>query len=498
MAGFEHLDRSFDLGPVRLASRAVFVAEGYGLANPHGNLTDAAVDWLVEQARSGWGMVLLGVDAPGCPTLAGLTPETVEKLQHATRLVEVALAFHEPVSWGEAFERFRAAGIRVFEAPNPVAARPDGVAMGVRVQSPDGLETQPQADWLHLGPDHARRLELVGGTLRQPYGEELQGVPGKLPVPLMFSGRVKDAVAAERVLQYYPVDLVGIGRGAVAAPELLDRARQGEDWMPCTGCMACLAPARFPEVGCAVTPKDVALPYGGSSWDFVGGSAAALRLALELDARGHNVRVFLAGEPVGGSLRRRGRIPQQAESMEAAVYLRQELRRSGIEMSPDFPSQLDADFAVASFPPRLEPEPGWAVGEAWLSALDILVESLEDRGPFAVWGDTLLATEIAAFFTMTARPVTLVCEPSRLAADTHPAWARHYRPWLRERRVPVGLDVPAVATHVVAGRRAEPDPRMTAVREMRADVIEVPDAYEPFAQRDALEAAFREALQRFD
>lgn len=495
MSRLDRLDTPLTLGPVRLANRAVLLAESYGLASEHGGLSDLAFDWLVEQAREGWGMIMLGLDAPGCPSSAALDPEALRRLHEATRSVEVALAYHVDEPWSEREDAFVAAGTRVFERFDGSIDRT--VLVGRRVATPDEVTAVEGADFVHLGPSPSARRSLVGGTLRQPYGYELQGLAPPQPIPVLFSGRVKDAVSAERVLQYYPVDLVGIGRGALAAPRLLDAARRGEDWMPCTGCMACLAPERFPRPGCAVTPNHAPeLGWGErSSWDVVGASLAALRLAVALHEAGHDVSVYTCGEPVGGAVRRRGRIPQQAESMEAAVYLRGKLRRRGVALSPEFPETLDADHVVVSLPDRLVPQQGWNVGDEWLDGFAVLADTLHERGPFEVWGDTLLAAELAAFFAMTARRATLRCAADEVASDTHPAWRAFYLDWFERHGVEVGAEA-GEGRVVVAGRASEPHRALQPILDARPDAIVVPDAYEPFAQRAALERAFEAATAR--
>ncbi len=484
------LDQSYGIGPVSLANRAVFVVENFGIDDEDGDLSSAGFDWLVEQARNDWGMLLVGLDTFGSPRSDVVAPETLARLQEATRGVEIGVAV--PGGWSPRLAKFAAAGIRWFELGEPPEhPLPDGTVCALRISDPTEVGPRQWVDVVHLGPTSEGRLDLVGGTLRQPYGYELENVPKPPGVPLMFSGRVKDPVAASRVLEYYGVSLVGIGRGAIAAPAMLDRWRRGEDWMPCTGCMACLAPSRFDEVGCAVSLVDDFLPYGESSWDIVGTSHAAVMLALALHERGHDVVVYDAEQAIGGVLRRRGRVPQQAESMEAAVFLRGRVRDSGLEVRRGFPETLDGAHTVVSLPESYVPQDGWPE-EDWLDGLSVLGDTLHEKGPFEVWGDTLLAAELAAFFAMTAREVRLVCDPEFVASDTHPAWRRYYAGWFERHSVSVGPSSAASGQiRIAAGRQTRQHPAVRALREARTDALVVPDAYEPFRQREALELAFR-------
>lgn len=507
MTSIEKLDVPLEIGPVRLANRAVLLAQGIGLGAADGALSDRAIDWICEQARHGWGAILLGLDAPGCPGSSSISAETLQRIVAATGGVELGLALAGAPTWDARLERFAAAGVRMFEASVHLDAPPN-VVVGLRREHVEDLEPG-RADYYHLGPWYEARQQMVGGPVRHPYVEQLDEPFDR---PLMLSGRIRDAVAAERVLRYYPVDLAGIGRGALADPQLLDRARRGEDWMPCTGCMACLAAGRFDEPGCAVT-WDGYVPWGETSWTIVGTSAAAAQVALALDSSGHRVALYTADQPIGGALRLRGRIPDQAESMEAAVYLRLRLRNSGVDMHPGLPAQAEllasdhclVSLAGAVVPPELPelPEGGDDEGgPQWLDGLAVLGSTLDHRGPFAVWGESLLAAELVAFFAMTARPATLVCDPARLAADTHPSWARHYRRLFADRRVriePPSTFEPAGFANVAAGLHRTESPVSRSLRSLRASgagLVEVADAYEPFSQRQALEAAFREVVTR--
>ena len=180
-----------------------------------------------------------------------------------------------------------------------------------------------------------------------------------LNIPVMAVGRINDPMVANEVLSKEQADLVCIGRGLLADPEMPNKTREGrlDEIRTCIACNTCMeAIFRRGRIECLVNPmlgreQEMAFipTQNPRKIMVVGGGPGGLNLAWVAAKRGHEVHVFEKRSSLGGQLLS-GSIPghkkelnslikfqeKQIEKFGVHCYLNQEIRTSDIQaFDPD-------------------------------------------------------------------------------------------------------------------------------------------------------------------
>jgi 2,4-dienoyl-CoA reductase-like NADH-dependent reductase (Old Yellow Enzyme family)/thioredoxin reductase len=180
-----------------------------------------------------------------------------------------------------------------------------------------------------------------------------------LNIPVMAVGRINDPVVANEVLLKGQADLVCIGRGLLADPEMPNKAREGrlDEIRICIACNTCMQSIfRKGRIECLVNPmlgreKEMAFVPTPKPKKImvVGGGPGGLNVAWVAARRGHQVHVFEKRDSLGGQLLP-GSIPghkkelrglikfqeKQIEKFGVACYLNHEIKIKDIQaLNPD-------------------------------------------------------------------------------------------------------------------------------------------------------------------
>lgn len=134
-----------------------------------------------------------------------------------------------------------------------------------------------------------------------------------LSVPVMTVGRINDPLVADRILAEGMADLVCIGRGLIADPEFVIKAREGriDEIRKCIGCNTCMQSIfKKGKVECFVNPavgreKELRLTPVTQRKRImvVGAGPGGLNFSWVAAKRGHEVHLFEKDGYVGGQLR---------------------------------------------------------------------------------------------------------------------------------------------------------------------------------------------------
>ncbi|MBU2499289.1 MAG: NAD(P)-binding protein, partial [Proteobacteria bacterium] len=121
-------------------------------------------------------------------------------------------------------------------------------------------------------------------------------------VPVMTVGRINDPLVAEDIVAQGKADLVGIGRGLLADPEMPRKAKQGrlDEIRICIACNTCMESIfRRGRVECLVNPtlgreKEMEIHPADlrKKVMVVGGGPAGLHVAWVAASRGHDVHLY--------------------------------------------------------------------------------------------------------------------------------------------------------------------------------------------------------------
>jgi NADPH-dependent 2,4-dienoyl-CoA reductase/sulfur reductase-like enzyme len=131
-------------------------------------------------------------------------------------------------------------------------------------------------------------------------------------VPIMVVGRINHPVLADEIVTKGQADLVCIGRGLLADPEMPIKARLGrlEDIRTCIACNTCMQSIfRKGRIECLVNPslgreQDMAIVPASRRRKVmvIGGGPGGLNTAWVAASRGHEVHLYERSPTLGGQL----------------------------------------------------------------------------------------------------------------------------------------------------------------------------------------------------
>ncbi len=202
--------------------------------------------------------------------------------------------------------------------------------------------------------DHAKYRE-VGRAIRADVA----------PVPVLFSGRINDAIIAEDLLSKGMCDLVGMTRAGIADPEFANKARTGRFGAirRCIGCNRCIAesidtttPAMFHRPVCSVNPS-----VGHElQWELLnrpasvsrrvvvaGGGPAGLEVARVAAGRGHEVILLERDDALGGQVRIVERAPGRDSFGDFIDYERRQMQELGVDVRLGTEASLSSVLELA-------------------------------------------------------------------------------------------------------------------------------------------------------
>ncbi|UCF94040.1 MAG: FAD-dependent oxidoreductase [Desulfobacterales bacterium] len=133
-----------------------------------------------------------------------------------------------------------------------------------------------------------------------------------LNIPVMAVGRINDPFVAEEIIANGMADLVCIGRGLLADPDMPNKAREGrfDEIRTCIACNTCMQSIfRKGRIECLVNPmlgreKEMAFHPARKTKKVmvVGGGPGGLNVAWVAARRGHDVHVYEQRPELGGQL----------------------------------------------------------------------------------------------------------------------------------------------------------------------------------------------------
>ncbi len=239
-------------------------------------------------------------------------------------------------------------------------------------------------------------------------------------------GRINDPDQAEEIIASGKADMVVIGRGQIADPEFVNKAKAGQaaDITKCVACdqgcydrfagqnQAGITCLQNPRVGReaefafkkARRPKTVLV---------AGGGMAGMQAAAMLKQRGHNPILCEASKALGGQFVLAGMAPRKDEMREAALARAGQLTRAGVDIR--LKTRVDAKLiekikpdavivAVGGEPIRLN-VPGIA-GPNVTDAVTVLTGKSKLKGHMAVIGGGLVGLEVAEYLAEKQKGVT--------------------------------------------------------------------------------------------
>ncbi len=142
--------------------------------------------------------------------------------------------------------------------------------------------------------------------------DSAEKIKAALDIPVMVVGRINDPLVADEIITEGKADLVCMGRGLLADPELPNKAKEGrlEDIRICIACNTCMQSIfRKGRIECLVNPvlgreKEMEIHPAKTLKKVmvIGGGPAGLSVARIAAKRGHNVSLYEKQSILGGQL----------------------------------------------------------------------------------------------------------------------------------------------------------------------------------------------------
>ena len=258
-------------------------------------------------------------------------------------------------------------------------------------------------------------------------------------VPIIVAGKLNDPLMAEEVIASGRADLVAIGRGLYADPELPNKAAAGqfEDIRWCTACVQGCITTLMTSFGtkCLVNPevgreREMAITTAPKSKRVlvVGGGPAGMEAAKVAAQRGHDVTLYEKEAEFGGQYRIASVPPAKQEIIPYIRYQVRQLEKSGVKI-------VQGQEATAATVNQLKPEvvivatgsrpvipgiPG-ADGNNVVTVHDVLTFKVTTGHKVVIVGGGTVGCETADFLASYGRDVTIIEMLPDIACDMPPS-----------------------------------------------------------------------------
>lgn len=161
-----------------------------------------------------------------------------------------------------------------------------------------------------------------------------------LRIPVMAVGRISDPRHADKILEKNQADLVCIGRGLLADPEMPRKAMEGrlDEIRICIACNTCMATIfQKGRVECLVNPalgreKEMAFVPAQKKKKImvIGGGPSGLSVAWIAAKRGHDVHLFEKRPMIGGQLITGSRTGYKKEILSLIDFQKRQMELFGV------------------------------------------------------------------------------------------------------------------------------------------------------------------------
>ncbi|MDP6179230.1 MAG: FAD-dependent oxidoreductase, partial [Desulfatiglandales bacterium] len=244
-------------------------------------------------------------------------------------------------------------------------------------------------------------------------------------VPVMAVGRINDPVVAEAIIAEGKADLICMGRGLLADPEMPIKAEQGrlDDIRTCIACNTCMESIfRKGQVECLVNPalgreKEMEITPADHPKKVmvIGGGPGGLNVAWVAAKRGHEVHLFERQSTLGGQLILGSVTSFKKELLSLIGFQKRQIERFGVkchlnfEVTPETVKEENPDvviLATGAIPatPPVEGINKWNV----LTLPEVFNAKKPTHGEVVVVGGGPTGCEVAFHLSENGCTVTLV------------------------------------------------------------------------------------------
>lgn len=257
-------------------------------------------------------------------------------------------------------------------------------------------------------------------------------------IPVMVVGRFNDPYFVESALHTPGIEMIAVGRGAVADPCFPNKAREGkfEQIATCIGCLQGCQGQLYGHnpIRCTVNPS-----VGFESTDdltpapvkkkvvVIGGGPGGMQAARAAALKGHSVELFEAKDVLGGNFLIAAYPPGKGEYASYIAYLKVALADLGVKVHLNH--KVTADELIAMKPDSVIVATGGNIARPPIKGIDganviTAEDALLSRKPIGqkvvVAGGGSVGAETANHLGWLAKDVTVVDMLPKIAAEELP------------------------------------------------------------------------------
>lgn len=245
-------------------------------------------------------------------------------------------------------------------------------------------------------------------------------------IPVIGCERMNDWDTVEQAIADGKIDAIGLGRPALADPQLVNKLAMGkpEKIRPCLACCQCIGSEMRVGgfSGCAVNPSVTRkCAYGiqkalePKKVVVVGGGVSGMEAALTAKISGHDVTLLEATDELGGNLLAAGNHSFKGDIRDLNKWFQRELRERNVDIrmntraTPEMVKELDADIVLESVGSSVIMPPIKGIDHPkCVSCMDVLQGGAPVGDSIVVVGGGLTGVEMAIDYAMEGKKVTLV------------------------------------------------------------------------------------------
>ena len=293
-----------------------------------------------------------------------------------------------------------------------------------------------------------------------------------LHIPVMAVGRINDPWTADEVIKSGQADLVCIGRGLMADPQMPNKARAGrfDEIQICIACNTCMQSIfKKGRLECLVNPvlgreKEMQIIPARKPKRVmvIGGGPGGMNTAWVAAKRGHEVHLYERLPYLGGLLVPGSRTPYKTEMQSLIHFLQKQVELNGVichlgaRVTAATVTELDPDAVILATGSKPVMPQVKGIDSPFVFSFDTILngEELDDRETVVIGGGAT-GCEVAYHLTESGAPVTIVEMAPRIGGDLESVTRRLLIRRLTERgtRILVGHRLLAVKDNgvLVAG-----------------------------------------------
>ena len=280
-----------------------------------------------------------------------------------------------------------------------------------------------------------------------------EGIKKVVTVPVIAVGRITPE-AGEKILAEGKADLISIGKGLLADPELPNRVASGrlEDITPCTVCFGCRDDVFSSEgigIRCQVNAAlgregefKIAPSKKPKKVLIVGGGPGGMETARVAALRRHQVTLWERENRLGGQLVQAAIPPHKGRIEAFSMYLRIQLEKLGvkIELGKEATADMIKEFApeavvlATGAKPRPLEIPGLDCALV-VQAGDVLEGKVEVGNRVVVIGGERIGCETAEFLSEKGKKVTVMRRGPEMALKVAPSLRSYFLDRLLEKGI---------------------------------------------------------------